>query len=269
MPELPLPPEGSENSLRNQSLPPSVTPQMAAEVVQAAAPQVNYQYAGFWIRYAAIWLDGIIIGLPIHFAAAFLVGSLQIPSQRIPGSIFSTYDALVWLLTILITIFFIMQYGATPGKMFFGLKITKEGNEKIDFGTAIIREIIGKILDVITILLGFVLIAFDSKKQGLHDKIAKTYVIYNEPLSGLKKFLAAVIIFLPLLLMLVTFLFMGALLGSFLSGFRATYNGGSINEPANYKQNNFGYQSSSSAFPKSATPPAGYKIPPTDYGTTR
>ena len=47
----------------------------------------------------------------------------------------------------------------------------------IGFGTTLLREIIGKIISSIIILLGYIWILFDGQRQGWHDKIASTYVV--------------------------------------------------------------------------------------------
>jgi hypothetical protein len=42
---------------------------------------------------------------------------------------------------------------------------------------AALRKILGKLISSITLFVGFLWIAFDSNKQGWHDKIASTYVV--------------------------------------------------------------------------------------------
>ena len=45
------------------------------------------------------------------------------------------------------------------------------------YGTAFLREVIGKFISSILLCIGYLMVAFDGQKQGLHDKIAGTYVI--------------------------------------------------------------------------------------------
>ena len=66
--------------------------------------------------------------------------------------------------------------GKTPGKMVMGVEIVKTDGSPIGFGRAILRYV-GYIISSIILFIGFLMIAFDSKKQGLHDKIAGTCVI--------------------------------------------------------------------------------------------
>jgi uncharacterized RDD family membrane protein YckC len=67
---------------------------------------------------------------------------------------------------------------ATPGKKLFGLKVTNEQGGRIGLGRASARYCSKLIIQVIPILnLAYLMIAFDPRKQGLHDKIVNTLVI--------------------------------------------------------------------------------------------
>ena len=81
------------------------------------------------------------------------------------------------LIPIAYTIGFWMWKSATPGKMLLKLKIVQENGNTLDIKTALIRYF-SYILSGIVIFLGYIWIGFDAKKQGWHDKIAKTYVVH-------------------------------------------------------------------------------------------
>jgi uncharacterized RDD family membrane protein YckC len=66
--------------------------------------------------------------------------------------------------------------GGTPGKLILRMRIVNEKGEYIGIPMAILRYI-GKILSGMILCIGYFMIAWDKKKQGLHDKIAQTYVI--------------------------------------------------------------------------------------------
>lgn len=66
--------------------------------------------------------------------------------------------------------------GQTLGQMVFNMKVVKTDGAKIDLRVAVIRYL-GYLLCGLTLGLGYLLIAFDKRKQGLHDKLAETYVI--------------------------------------------------------------------------------------------
>lgn len=72
-------------------------------------------------------------------------------------------------------IYFISQQGATPGKMACGLRVvTPEGGRIV--GRAIGRYF-AKFLSAIILCIGYIMIAFDAEKRGLHDQICDTRVI--------------------------------------------------------------------------------------------
>ena len=125
------------------------------------------RYAGFWIRFLATILDAVIIGIPI--------GLLQLGLAFATGIV-----SLIYLLELAAVVFIIYMdgvKGGTPGKLILKLRIVNEQNQIIGIPTAILRYIC-KILSGIILGIGYLMIAFTQKKQGLHDKIASTYVVY-------------------------------------------------------------------------------------------
>ena len=119
-------------------------------------------YAGFWIRFVAWLIDGIILIIP-NIIIGLVVES--------PASIL-----LQFTIGIVYTIGFWTAEGATPGKMAIGLRITTVEGEPIDFGKAVLRYI-GYFVSGITLGIGYLMIAFTRDKRGLHDLIAGTVVI--------------------------------------------------------------------------------------------
>ena len=119
-------------------------------------------YAGFWIRFVAWLIDGIILIIP-NIMIGLVVES--------PASIL-----LQFAIGIVYTVGFWTAEGATPGKMAMGLRITTAEGEPVDFGKAILRYI-GYFVSGITLGIGYLMIAFTREKRGLHDYIAGTMVV--------------------------------------------------------------------------------------------
>jgi uncharacterized RDD family membrane protein YckC len=65
---------------------------------------------------------------------------------------------------------------ATPGKMALGLVVTNLNRERISFGRAAARYFC-KFLSELILYIGYLMIGFTAKKQGLHDMIAGTLVL--------------------------------------------------------------------------------------------
>ena len=61
--------------------------------------------------------------------------------------------------------------------MAVGITVIDERGNVPGLTRALIREVPGKLLSGLALGLGFVWVAWDEKKQGWHDKIAKTYVV--------------------------------------------------------------------------------------------
>jgi uncharacterized RDD family membrane protein YckC len=57
------------------------------------------------------------------------------------------------------------------------IKVIRTDGTQITYARAILREVVGKFLSKIILGIGYLMVAVDSRKQGLHDKIADTYVI--------------------------------------------------------------------------------------------
>jgi uncharacterized RDD family membrane protein YckC len=66
--------------------------------------------------------------------------------------------------------------GQSLGQMVVNAKVVKTDGKPVDLRIAVIRYL-GYLLCGLTLGLGFLLVAFDKRKQGLHDKLAETYVI--------------------------------------------------------------------------------------------
>ena len=77
----------------------------------------------------------------------------------------------------IIVLFMVATRGQSPGKIAIGIKIVKMDGRPIGFGTMLLREVLGKIVSAIILLLGYIWILFDGKRQGWHDKIASTIVV--------------------------------------------------------------------------------------------
>jgi uncharacterized RDD family membrane protein YckC len=65
---------------------------------------------------------------------------------------------------------------ATFGKIALGIKVTDLNGDRISFAKASGRHF-AKIISAIILLIGYIMAAFDSKKQALHDKMAGTLVL--------------------------------------------------------------------------------------------
>ena len=137
--------------------------------------------AGFVVRFFAYCFDLLIkavLILALRSALLFLIGYH-------PGSLFSEpllfnynlLDITAYLLGAAYFIVFTWFSGATAGKRFFRLKVVSSGDEPVGLVDVIYRETIGRYLSSL-LCLGYLYAAFNSKKQGLHDVLSNTRVVY-------------------------------------------------------------------------------------------
>ena len=148
------------------------------------------KYAGFWVRVAAWFVDALLVGLPLGIMSRVLGGTIYV-------SIFAMIAVWGYIL------FMVTKYQATLVKMAVGLLIQGSNGEKIGFGRVFMREIIGKILSSLVLLIGYLMVAWTGKKQGLHDKIAGTVVIEKDPNKSKTGWVVFAVLAVPALLIIV------------------------------------------------------------------
>ena len=133
-----------------------------------------FTYAGFWIRFAAVMIDGIILWI----VQMLLVLSLT-PLLVAPGSGAAlVFPILQYGINIAYVVLFMGKFGATPGKMAVGIKVVVSDGRPIGYLRALGRYF-AKILSVLILLIGYIMAAFDDEKRALHDHICNTRVIYR------------------------------------------------------------------------------------------
>lgn len=150
------------------------------------AERQAYLPGGFWRRFAATFIDGCVVGLlkfPINLLVQLLfvgLGKADTVERQVDGA-FAVLLFSIGLNIAIIAIYYGWFYsnkGATPGKMVFGLKVVDENTGTyIGYGRAFSREVIGKFISGIILLIGFLMAAFRSDKRALHDLLFSTRVI--------------------------------------------------------------------------------------------
>lgn len=147
---------------------------------QTAIPTPQFQpKAGFWTRVVAYMLDFFLLAA-VQFVLSLMItwtiGMLGLVTEGDPA-----INMVVWLfgasLSIGYAVFFTGYCGQTPGKMALRIKVIHTDGSSVTYGRAVLREVLGKFVSGVLLGVGYLMVAFDSQKQGLHDKIADTYVI--------------------------------------------------------------------------------------------
>ena len=137
----------------------------------------SLQYAGFWMRFWAYLLDLVVVGSIVRLMIKPVFRMLDIPlaesNMFAPVSIASA--VIFYLYFVLMTKYF----NQTLGKMVFGLKVVDLKSGQLTWGTILFREWIGRFISA-TVIVGYIIVAFLPKKQGLHDLFTDTTVVHVE-----------------------------------------------------------------------------------------
>ena len=157
----------------------------AAAASAYATPEPQVQYQGVAIRFVALFIDGIILGI-IGYILIFLFAASAITVDTSTGavSIGPAYYAAVALVIVIELLYFTLllgRYGQSVGMMAVKIKVVSEVDSgPITYGAAFIRTIllyIDEIPYAIPFLLGAILIWTSDKKQRLGDRVAHTVVL--------------------------------------------------------------------------------------------
>jgi uncharacterized RDD family membrane protein YckC len=152
--------------------------------------------AGFISRAIAFVIDIVVISVAVTAAIALVQSLLGfftlygLLGQRVVQS--SPFREIVVVVMALIgagiaigyPVAFWVLLGQTPGKLLMGVRIARMNGQPLTVRRALLRYL-GYWLSAIPLGLGFLWVLVDDQRQGWHDKLADTYVIYDSrsPLS--------------------------------------------------------------------------------------
>lgn len=164
------------------------------EVSVSGAP-ASFRYGGFWVRFAAYLIDGLIVGIPIGLIAAMLIPLLvdfhsllhRNPSMD-PVDAAALFGHMLLIVAIIAVPFFIGNWlyfavmesskrQATFGKSLMSLYVTDAEAKRLSFGHASGRYFAKIVTGLIPFGIGYIMAGFTAKKQALHDFIAGTLVL--------------------------------------------------------------------------------------------
>jgi uncharacterized RDD family membrane protein YckC len=162
---------------------PGKLPRMESPVVVPRSVKES-PYGGFWMRFVAMILDRLLIGVvtaPFSLAIMFSVMKAgEAVTMPETGQMIVVIIGIGMLALLAQWLYFaIMESSerqATFGKQIMGLKVTDMDGQRLTFARASGR-FFAKIISGMTLGIGFIIAAFTEKKQALHDMIAGTLVM--------------------------------------------------------------------------------------------
>jgi uncharacterized RDD family membrane protein YckC len=148
----------------SQGAPPGYAPAVPESEMHAASGPSGPR-SGFWRRFAALFIDGIILGIVQGILSVIL-------DDR------GTYYALSTLIGLA---YYVALEGGprgqTVGKMALGIRVIDfSGGGPIGYGRALIRNLV-KYISAIPLFLGYFWMIWDKEKQCWHDKAANDVVV--------------------------------------------------------------------------------------------
>lgn len=167
-------------------------PSLTREAIPAAQQITSLhtgqrQYAGFWIRVGACFIDLIVMMIPSFIIfiiiSAFIRYSIPVTNLRELENLTIISTILYYIVSGIAGWFYCAAlessaWQGTIGKKLLGLKVIDSDGNRISFGTATGRYV-AKFIAAIPLGMGIIEIAFSEKKQGLHDCMAGTYVVHS------------------------------------------------------------------------------------------
>ncbi len=138
--------------------------------------------AGFFVRLAAFLLDSLIVWVALLIVRVPIwISSIANPDNIVVRDLVFSYsiaDIVYYVLGVMYFIILTYKTGATIGKRVLHLKVVSTENRDLTLWEVMFRETVGRFLSALVADAGYIMIGIHKKKQGLHDLMSDTEVIY-------------------------------------------------------------------------------------------
>lgn len=140
-------------------------------------------YAGFWRRLGATLIDTLLLASISFVLLYWAYGTDYFASAHERQGLFQYYgvfDLLVnQVLPLVVAVTLWVRYRGTPGKRLLDCQVVDaDSGQALSVKQAVLRYF-AYLVSMLPLCLGFLWIAWDKRKQGFHDKIARTVVLYR------------------------------------------------------------------------------------------
>ena len=154
-------------------------PKYVEKIREGVSPVGGMRPAGFWIRAVAKTLDSVIVAVP-NYVLGLLIGLAGAKAMGTTGAATMATMALSMAIGVMLQLayqaFFLGRFGATPGKMALHLRVVTPEGGPITYRRGAGRAL-AEFVNTFTLFIGYLMVAFDERKRGLHDRLASTRVI--------------------------------------------------------------------------------------------
>jgi len=163
----------------------------------AGTSPLAWRYGGFWIRFSARFIDGLIFTVPAFVLAALLIPNFMRAgrqSNAVSGlnPAFAAFGFIGFILIFFLAggfyeVLMLKYRSATLGKMACGLKVIRSDGNTLGWGTCLGRFFMWNVVtsgipyvNSVLMLVSSIMLGVDSEKRALHDRVCDTRVIYKQ-----------------------------------------------------------------------------------------
>jgi uncharacterized RDD family membrane protein YckC len=135
-------------------------------------------YAGFWLRFVASMIDGVIFGCVLGGGVMFVLGMMMMNMSEEQAFVFNMLGNFVFSFVsfAIYAAFEASSWQGTPGKKLLRIRVTDLDGGQLSFARAFGRNC-GKIVSQLILMIGFIMAGFTERKQALHDMMAGCLVV--------------------------------------------------------------------------------------------
>jgi uncharacterized RDD family membrane protein YckC len=164
----------------------------------AGASPLAWRYGGFWVRFGARFIDGLIFMVPTLIFFAMLMPNLtrvkgQAPVD--PKTMFAAFGFVTFFLVLFLAgacyeILMLKYRSGTLGKMACGLKVIRADGRSLSWGVCFGRFFMWNVvtsgipyINSVLMLVSSIMLGVDDEKRALHDRVCDTRVIYKQSVA--------------------------------------------------------------------------------------
>ena len=164
----------------------------------AGASPLAWRYGGFWVRFGARFIDGLIFMVPMVIFIAMLMPSLirakgQAPID--PNTMFAAFGFVTFFVVLFLAggcyeILMLKYRSGTLGKMACGLKVIRSDGRSLSWGVCFGRFFMWNVvtsgipyINSVLMLVSSIMLGVDDEKRALHDRVCDTRVIYKQSVA--------------------------------------------------------------------------------------
>lgn len=164
----------------------------------AGASPLAWRYGGFWVRFGARFIDGLIFIVPTLIFFAMLMPNLirakgQAPID--PNTMFAAFGFVTFFVVLFLAggcyeILMLKYRSGTLGKMACGLKVIRSDGRSLSWGVCFGRFFMWNVvtsgipyINSVLMLVSSIMLGVDDEKRALHDRVCDTRVIYKQSVA--------------------------------------------------------------------------------------